>query len=67
MQKTQLSQILLLAYQLIANEFAGIKYKVKASTPSGKHFVQSIQDDVLLKYTNYLPAAKSTVICKEKY
>ena len=53
--------------QVAIMEFAGIKYKVKASTPSGKSYMESVQNDVLLKYLNYMPSLQSMVVCEEKY
>ena len=53
--------------QVAIIEFAGIKYKVKASTPSGKAYMQAVERDVLHKYLNYLPSLQSMVVCEEKY
>ena len=55
------------AAQVAIIEFAGIKYKVKASTPSGKAYMQAVERDVLQKYLNYLPSVQSMVVCEEKY
>ena len=48
-------------------EFAGIKYKIKATTPSGRAYIEAVQNDVLLKFSNFFPSLQAMVICEEKY
>ena len=53
--------------QVAIIEFAGVKYKIKSSTPSGKSYIEAVQNDVLLKFLHYMPYVQSVVVCEEKY
>ena len=55
------------AAQVAIIEFAGVKYKLKGPTPSGKSYIEAVQNDVLLKFMNHFPSLQSLVVCEEKY